>query len=195
MNSRPRIRRSAVVKKSTEVVVCLWAGNRARADLAQPDPELCPPLAATVGRDLPWTVTATAKGADGLWLRASLCPGGGECLGTLWFCAGQHRGAYGHVGPCAKGAREAAGRICAAISGAARSGCPTRHRRGGRHAHSHGGAGPKEGPASARVAGDAVGGGPGQGQCDDLLRGHLWECGRDRSALGTCYAAGWVGLE
>ena len=111
------------------------------------------------------------------------------------FALGSTRGADGHVGPCAKGAREAGGGIRAAVSGAARRGRPTRHCRGGRHDDLHGGAGPKEGQTSAGVGGDATGGGPSQGQCDDVLRGHLRERGRNRAALGTLYAAGRVGLE
>jgi hypothetical protein len=176
-------------------VVCLWVGVGTRAALVQPDPELSPPLAAAVGRHSPGTVTATATGIDGLWLRAGLCPGGGECSGTLWFCAGQHRGPYGHVGPCAKGTCEPAGRICAAVSGTARRGGPTRHCRDGRHDDLHDSAEPTEGQTPAPVAGDAVGGGLSQAQCDDRLRDHLRERGRNRAALGALYAGGRVGIE
>src|SRR5436309_3107650 len=85
-------------KKNANVVVCLWGGVGARTDLAQPDPELRPPFAGAVRGEFAGTVAATTTGADGLWHRALLCPGGGECPGTLWFQAGQQRGAYGHVG-------------------------------------------------------------------------------------------------
>jgi hypothetical protein len=61
-------------KKNAEVVVRLWVGGGERADLAQPDPE----LSAAPAR-------APGPGADGLWLRALLCPGGGKCPGTLWI--------------------------------------------------------------------------------------------------------------
>ena len=55
-------------KKNAEVVVRLWLGKRARADLAPLDPELCPALAAALGSETARTVEPTGTGADGLWL-------------------------------------------------------------------------------------------------------------------------------
>mgnify|MGYP000948773998 CR=1 FL=1 len=59
-------------KKNIEVVVCLWVSGGAGSDLAQSEPELSSPLAATVGSHVPRAVTATPTGTDGLWLRAFL---------------------------------------------------------------------------------------------------------------------------
>ena len=67
---------------------------------------LCSPLAAAVGREDPRPVAAAATGADGLWLRTFLCPGGGPCSGTLWLGAGQHGRADDHLDPCAPGAEQ-----------------------------------------------------------------------------------------
>ena len=91
----------------------------------------------------------------------------------------------GHLDPCASGAGETGGAIRAAVSGAAGCGGPTRHYRDGRHDDLHGSAGSKEEQTSAGLEGDATGGSASQGQCDDLLRSHLWECDPNRAAVGT----------
>ena len=72
-------------KKNTDVVVCLWVGEREGSDLAQPEPELPPSLARTIGSHTPRKVAAAGSCADGLWLRTFVCAGGGQCPGTLWF--------------------------------------------------------------------------------------------------------------
>jgi hypothetical protein len=59
-------------KKNAEVVVCLWIGKRARADLAPLNPELRSAFAAAIGSETSRTLEATGTGADGLWLRAGL---------------------------------------------------------------------------------------------------------------------------
>lgn len=72
-------------KKNADVVVCFWIGDGPRADLAQPDPELCAPVAPALGGDAPGPVAPIGTGADGLWERVGLCPGGGKCAGALWI--------------------------------------------------------------------------------------------------------------
>jgi hypothetical protein len=72
-------------KKNAEVVVRLWVGGGARAALAQPNQELRPALAPAIGSHCPGTVSTTGTGADGLWLREGVWPGGGKCSGTLWI--------------------------------------------------------------------------------------------------------------
>ena len=56
------------LKKNADVVVRLWRGDGGRADLAQPEPALPPPLARTPGCDAAGTVAAAGAGADGLRL-------------------------------------------------------------------------------------------------------------------------------
>jgi hypothetical protein len=73
-------------KKNADVGVCLWVGERAGSDLAQPEQELSASLARAIGRDAPRPVPAPGTSADGLWQRTFLCPGDGQCPGTLWFC-------------------------------------------------------------------------------------------------------------
>ena len=65
------------LKKNADVVVRLWSGAGERAALAQPEPALPPPFARTPGGEAAGTVAAAGAGADGLRLRAFLCPGGG----------------------------------------------------------------------------------------------------------------------
>jgi len=64
-------------KKNTDVVVCLWIGERAGSDLAAPESELSPSLARAIGRDGPRTVAAAGPGVDGLWERTFVCAGSG----------------------------------------------------------------------------------------------------------------------
>jgi hypothetical protein len=71
-------------KKNAEVVVCLWVGGGAGAGLAQRHPELLAPFAQTIGGDSWRTVWTAGTDADGLWLRAFLCPVGGKCPRALW---------------------------------------------------------------------------------------------------------------
>jgi hypothetical protein len=72
-------------KKNTEVVLCLWLGERSRLDLVQPNPELLASSAPATGRNLPRTVQGTATGAHRFWQRAFLRPGGRQRSGTLWI--------------------------------------------------------------------------------------------------------------
>ncbi len=45
---------------------------------------------------------------------------------------------------------------------------------------------------TSRVEGDEVGRGPSQEQCHDSVCSHLWQCGRNRAALGPLHTAvGW----
>ena len=48
---------------------------------------------------------ATLAGADGLWWRAFLCAGGGQCPGALWFRDWHQRSAGRHAGTRSKRAR------------------------------------------------------------------------------------------
>ena len=61
MNSRALRPPWAVVKKNADVVGCLWVGQRARSDLAQPEQALSASLARALGRATPQTVAAQAK--------------------------------------------------------------------------------------------------------------------------------------
>jgi hypothetical protein len=72
-------------KKNVEVVVCLWVGGGARSGLAQPNQELHPAFCRAGGSDSTGTLATTGTGADGLWLREGVWPGGGKCPGTLWI--------------------------------------------------------------------------------------------------------------
>ena len=54
-------------KKNADVRACLWVGERAGSDLAQPTQELSPALARALGRNAPRSVPASGTGADGLW--------------------------------------------------------------------------------------------------------------------------------
>src|SRR6187431_3355334 len=107
------------------MVVRLWAGGGARADLVQPDPKLPPAFAAAIGSHAAGTVSTAGAGVDGLWLRAGLCPGGAKCARALRVCDWGQRGANRHVGSCPSGAREVEAGISAAVSGAACGGGPT----------------------------------------------------------------------
>jgi hypothetical protein len=71
-------------KKNAEMVVRLWVGGGARTDLVQPNQELPASLAPAIGSHSTGTVSTTGTSADGLWLRAFLCPGDRECPGALW---------------------------------------------------------------------------------------------------------------
>lgn len=79
------MRAFAVVKKNAEVVVCLWIGKRTREGLAPLNPELRSAFAAAIGSETSRTFEPTGTGADGLWLRACLWPGGAERAGALWI--------------------------------------------------------------------------------------------------------------
>jgi hypothetical protein len=70
-------------KKNADVVVCLWGGQCARSDLAQPEQELSASLARAIGRDPTRPVAAAGSSVDGFWQRTFLCAGGQKCGGTL----------------------------------------------------------------------------------------------------------------
>ena len=55
-------------KKNADVVVCLWAGERAGSGLAQCGAKLPAPLAGALGGQFRRPVTAAGPGVDGLWL-------------------------------------------------------------------------------------------------------------------------------
>src|ERR1019366_5415011 len=91
-------------KKNAEVVVCLWIGGGARADLVQPNPELPAAIAQAIGSYCAGTVSTTGTGADGLWLRACLCQGGAKCSRALWIRDWGQRRKNRHFGTCPPGA-------------------------------------------------------------------------------------------
>ena len=72
-------------KKNADVVVRLWTGGGAGSGLAQLGQELPAAFSRAGGSDGTGPVSTTGAGADGLWLRAGVWPGGGKCSGTLWI--------------------------------------------------------------------------------------------------------------
>jgi hypothetical protein len=72
-------------KKNTEVVVRVWLGGSAGADLVHGHQGLSASFAGALGSITSWAFAPTGSCADGLWLRAFLCLGGGKCVGTLRF--------------------------------------------------------------------------------------------------------------
>ena len=72
-------------KKNVEVVVCLWVGGGARADLACGSQALRAAVAGALGSISPRAFAPAGSCADRLWLRAFLCPGCGKPSGTLRF--------------------------------------------------------------------------------------------------------------
>ena len=84
-SSSNKSRRRGVVKKNVEVVVCVWVGGGARADLVRGFPSLRAAAAGARGGIAPRAFASTGSCVDRLWLRAFVCPGDGKCAGTLWF--------------------------------------------------------------------------------------------------------------
>lgn len=72
-------------KKNAEVVVCLWLGGGAGTDLVYGRQALSASFTGASGSVCAWAFVPAGSCADGLWLRAFLCPGGAKCAGTLRF--------------------------------------------------------------------------------------------------------------
>src|SRR5581483_6826231 len=72
-------------KKNTEVVVCVWAGGSAGADLVCGGQTLRAAITGAPGSICPWVFAPAGTGADRFWLRALVCPGGAKRAGTLRF--------------------------------------------------------------------------------------------------------------
>ena len=85
MNSKARMPPCVVVKRNAERVVCLWSGDRSRSDLAQPEPELYPAFAWTLGSDATRAVAAQAKDSSTTVYGATF--GSVEATGRRWVPA------------------------------------------------------------------------------------------------------------